>query len=114
MALWYFKLEDFKPKVGFIFEFHGGREDGIQYLHHCEIKEAIPNKKLTHSWKYIGYPGESFVTWELFDEGNKTRLKLTHSGLETFPADNKDFAKENFEAGWNYIINISLFNYLKN
>ena len=113
MALWYFKLEEFKPEVGFIFEFTGGHEDGIQYLHHCEITEVIPGKKLTHSWKYVGYAGESFVTWELFEEGDKTRLKLTHVGLETFPANNKDFAKSNFAAGWNYIINTSLLQHLE-
>ena len=113
MAQWYFKLEDFKPEVGFIFEFTGGPENGIQYIHHCEITEAIPNKKLTHTWTYVGYPGESLVTWELFNEGDKTRLRLTHSGLESFPADNADFAKENFAKGWDYIINTSLLNYLQ-
>ena len=113
MAQWYFKLEDFKPEVGFIFEFTGGPENGIQYIHHCEITEAIPNKKLTHTWKYVGYPGESLVTWELFNEGVKTRLRLTHSGLESFPADNTDFAKENFAKGWDYIVNTSLLNYLQ-
>jgi uncharacterized protein YndB with AHSA1/START domain len=113
MAQWYFKLEDFRPEAGFIFEFTGGPEDGIQYLHRCEIIEVVPNKKLKHTWTYVGYPGESLVTWELFDEGDKTRLRLTHSWLESFPADNADFAKENFATGWNYIINSSLLNYLQ-
>ncbi len=115
MAKWYFKLQDFKPEAGFVFEFKGGPEDGMQYLHHCEIKEVIPGKKLIHTWKYTGYAGESVVSWELFDnEDGTTRLKLTHSGLESFPADNPDFDKQNFAMGWNYIINTSLFNYLQN
>jgi len=113
MAQWYFKLKDFKPEVGFVFEFTGGPEDGIQYLHQCEITELIPGKKLAHTWKYAGYQGESLVTWELSEEGDKTRLKLTHSGLESFPSDNPDFAKQNFATGWNYIINTSLLNYLQ-
>jgi hypothetical protein len=35
-------------------------------------------------------------------------LKLTHEGLETFPASNTDFAKENFVAGWTHIVGTSL------
>jgi hypothetical protein len=49
-----------------------------------------------------------FVTFELFDEAGKTRLKLTHEGLETFPASNPDFAKESFTEGWTHIIGKSL------
>jgi len=49
------------------------------------------------------------VTFELFPEGNKTKVKLTHKGLESFPVTaNKDFAKENFMEGWNYIIGTGL------
>jgi len=103
MKKWYFDLKEFKPEPGFEFSFTGGPEDR-QYLHLCKITEVIPEKKLTHSWRYEGYEGNTFVTWELFDEGGKTRVKLTHTGLETFPADNKDFAKENFVAGWTEIV----------
>jgi len=112
MKEWYFKLEDFKPEVGFEFEFMGGSKEK-SYKHLCKVTEAIPRKKLTHSWKYDGYPGESFVTWELFDEDGKTRLKLTHTGLETFPQNNPDFAKESFSKGWTYITGTSLTNYLE-
>ena len=70
----------------------------------CKITKVVPGKKLQYSWRYKGYEGISFVTFELFAEGNKTRLVLTHDGLETFPATNEDFAKENFVEGWNTII----------
>ncbi|MCD6019479.1 MAG: hypothetical protein K0S53_2600 [Bacteroidetes bacterium] len=106
MQKWYFDFSEFKPEVGFEFQFEGGTEDKT-YLHLCKIMEVIENKKLTYSWRYDGYEGNSFVTFELFDEGKQTRLKLTHAGLETFPAI-KDFAKENFEAGWTEIIGKSL------
>ena len=69
-------------------------------------------KKLKYSWQYRDYEGLSFVTFELFAEGDKTRLKLTHEGLETFPAI-KDFARESFEGGWNYIIGKSLKEYME-
>jgi uncharacterized protein YndB with AHSA1/START domain len=112
MKEWYFDLDEFKPEVGFTFQFDGGSENKT-YTHHCEVTEVIPGKKLTHSWAYKGYPGKSFVTWELFDEGAKTRLKLTHVGLETFPQDMPDFARESFSKGWTYITGTSLMNYLQ-
>ena len=72
----------------------------------------MQGKKITYSWRYEGHEGISFVSWELFDEGDKTKLKLTHEGLETFPKI-QDFAKENFVAGWNHIIGKSLPGYLE-
>lgn len=111
MKLWYFNLAEFKPVVGFEFQFEGGTETKT-FLHKCKITEVIPGKKLKHSWRYDGYEGNSFVTFELFPEGNKTRIKLTHEGLETFPAI-PEFAKENFAAGWTDIIGTSLKNFVE-
>ena len=113
MKKWYFDLPEFRPEVGFEFNFRAGEKDKL-YLHLCKITEVVKGKKLTYSWKYDGYAGESFVTWELFEEGDKTRLKLTHSGLETFPADNPDLARHNFERGWTEIVGTSLKEYLEN
>jgi uncharacterized protein YndB with AHSA1/START domain len=113
MKIWYFDLEEFKPEVGFKFSFTGGPSPEKQYLHICEITEVIPEKKLTHTWRYDGYPGNSFLTFELTAQGNKTVLKLTHKDLETLPRDNPDFAIKNFEEGWNSIINDALENYFK-
>lgn len=113
MKQWYFDLADFQPVVGFEFEFMGGPEGGIQYRHLCKITEVISGKKITYSWRYDGYEGVSYVTFELFPEGNKTRLKLTHEDLETFPANNPDLARERFEEGWNYIIHTSLKGFLE-
>jgi uncharacterized protein YndB with AHSA1/START domain len=107
MKRWYFDLKEFRPEVGFRFQFSAGEEGGVQYVHHCEIKEVIPGKKLVHSWRYEGYEGDSQVTFELFAEGNRTRLKLTHEGLETFPKI-PAFARANFMEGWTQIIGSSL------
>ncbi|GAB2789046.1 hypothetical protein GCM10027275_37480 [Rhabdobacter roseus] len=107
MKQWYFDLPEFKPEVGFAFRFEGGK-DGNKYLHLCEVTEVVVGQKLTYSWRYDGYAGNSFVTFELFDEGEYTRLVLTHAGLETFPLSNPDLARGNFEAGWNEIIGTSL------
>lgn len=108
MKQWYFDLADFKAEVGFEFRFDGGPEDGPQYHHACKITEVIPGQKLTYSWRYEGYEGMSFVTFELAREGLSTRIKLTHAELETFPASNPDFAKQNFVQGWTEIIGTGL------
>jgi hypothetical protein len=48
----------------------------------------------------------------LFPEADKTRLKLTHSDLETFP-DVPELRKENFAEGWTSLIDTSLKEYLE-
>lgn len=113
MKQWYFDISEFKAEVGFEFQFTGEGKTGEKFLHLCTITDVVKNKKLRHSWRYDGYEGNSFVTFELFDEGGKTRLKLTHEGLETFPKTvNDDFAKGNFTEGWTSIINIALNDYV--
>ena len=117
MKKWYFDLPEFIPKVGFSFQFKGGKDENHQYLHLCKITEVVPGKKLAYSWRYDGYEGNSIVTFELFEEGNKsdgyrTRLRLTHSGLETFPKNNPDFARKNFAEGWTGILDTSLKTFL--
>lgn len=112
MKQWYFDLVEFKPEVGFQFQFTGKGQKGEQYVHLCTITEVIPLKKMQYSWEYEGYPGYSLVTFELYDMGNKTKLRLTHSGLETFLQDNADFARKSFNAGWNEIIGKTLPEYL--
>ena len=111
MKKWYFDMPEFKPVLGTEFSFEGGKDDNI-YVHLCQVTEIIPKKKLTYSWRYRGYDGISFVHFELFPEGNSTRLRLTHDGLESFPANNPDFAKDNFRTGWDEIINKSLTKFL--
>lgn len=113
MKIWYFDLAEFKAEIGFKFQFTGGPSPDKQYLHLCEITEAIPENKLTYSWCYDGYDGISYVTFELFSQDSKTLLRLTHKGIETFPAKNPDFAIQNFSEGWNDIINASLKDYLE-
>ena len=101
---WYMPaLDSFKPEVGFETQFsihHNGKD----FLHFWKVTEVVPRKKITYSWKYAGYPGDSLVTFELFSEGDKTKLKLTHTGLESFlPESNPDLARGNFLMGWTAI-----------
>ena len=108
---WYFDLKQFEPRVGFEFEFvveHGG----MTYHHLCRVTEAVPLTKLAYTWRYQGHEGDSLVTFTLFREGKKTRLKLTHEGLESFPKT-PAFARDNFQRGWNEIIGESLIQFLE-
>lgn len=112
MQKWYFDLSDFKTEKGFEFQFNGGTPDKT-FVHLCRITEVIPEKKLSHTWRYKGFPGDSLLTFELNNEEGKTRLKLIHEGLESF-SDEPDFAKENFRTGWNQIIGSNLKNFVEN
>jgi uncharacterized protein YndB with AHSA1/START domain len=112
MKQWYFDLPAFKPEIGFEFQFLAG-EENKEYLHLCKVIDVIDGKKLTYSWRYDGYPGNSFVTFELFEEGDKTRLKLTHEGIETLGPGNPDFAKENFAKGWTSILDEALKKFIE-
>jgi uncharacterized protein YndB with AHSA1/START domain len=112
MKKWYFQFEDFRTEVGFEFHFYGGTEEK-QYLHLCKVTEVITGKKIAYSWRYDGYAGISFVTFDLSEEAGQTILRLTHEGLESFPADDPNFAKSSFEAGWNHILGVNLKEHLK-
>ena len=111
MRQWYFDLKEFKPQVGFEFGFVVLHE-GNTYDHRCKITEVIPQEKIAYTWRYHGHEGNSLVTFELFAEGDNTRLKLTHTGLDTFPKT-AAFARENFEKGWTAIIGTELKQFLE-
>ncbi len=108
---WSFDISEFAPEVGFEFKFYGG-DESVKYLHRCKITEAIPNRRLAYTWRYEGYAGDSLVTFDLFAEGDKTRVRLTHAGLETFPKL-PAFARKNFMEGWTQIVGTSLKNFVE-
>jgi uncharacterized protein YndB with AHSA1/START domain len=109
MRAWYFpQLRKFKPVVGLEFVF---TNDGSAYRKEWRVTKVEDGRLLAHSWIYKGYPGISEVTFELFAEGDKTRLVLTHTGLASFP-DDPHFARKRFEDGWKQILGSNLKNYL--
>jgi len=112
MRKWYFNVQNFKLEVGNKFHFSAGSSEK-QYLHLCEITEIIPEKKLAYTWKYDGFAGSSLLTIKLVEQGHRTYLKLTHTDLETFAENGKEFAIISFNEGWNHIINIGLKKYLE-
>jgi uncharacterized protein YndB with AHSA1/START domain len=109
MREWYFpQLIKFKPVVGFEFVFSN---DGSPFQKEWYVTKVEDDRLLAHSWIYKGYPGSSEVTFELFEQGEKTRLKLTHTGLASFPTD-AHFARHRFEDGWKQILGSNLKNHL--
>ena len=104
---WYFDLEEFKPEVGFEFQFSVEHE-GTVYDHRCKVTEVIPERKLAYSWRFEGHEGNSLVTFELFAQNDHTtRLRLTHEGLETFPKM-PSYARANFTRGWTTLVGQNL------
>jgi uncharacterized protein YndB with AHSA1/START domain len=99
---WLSFFPEFKAEVGFETRFALGPDKDHQYVHICRVLEVVEGKKLTYTWRYDGYDGNSNITFELLPDGNQTKLTLTQEVTETFPADNPDFAQENAEKGWNY------------
>ncbi len=101
---WYFDLDGFQPVPGFRFRFAGKGSTGEEYMHDCRILEVIPGKKIAYSWTYENREGYSVVSFELFPDGDQTRLVLTHTGVASFAANGSDFMNESFTQGWTEII----------
>ena len=112
MKKWYFDPDKFSLVVGFNFKFPGNGQKGEDYLHLCEITEIVPLRKLQYSWQYENLTGISIVTFELFPDGERTHLRLTHSGLESFPKNNANFSVDSFKGGWTMLIKESLRDFL--
>ena len=112
MRAWFFEsIPDFKPVVGFRVEFDvdsGGR----RFPHMWRVTRVVPGELIELNWRYGGYPGDSYVTFELIRGGDSTRLKLTHVVKEDFPDDVPEFKRESCVAGWRYFINQRLNQYL--
>ncbi len=112
MVQWYFEqIVDFQPEVGFKTQFAVAFEDH-QYLHEWEVTEVVPGSRISYSWKYKGIEGEGAVTWDLSQTGAGSALRLTNTGLETFPQDDPAFTRESCENGWRYFINERLRSFL--
>ena len=112
MRSWYFDIPDFSITPGSEFHFYGKGKEGESYLHICKVLECVSGKKLSYSWRYDGYSGNSIISFELQTINSNTNLQLTHSGLETFPAV-AAFARENFVEGWTYLIKTGLKSFLE-
>jgi uncharacterized protein YndB with AHSA1/START domain len=113
MRRWYFEnIPSFEPEAGFEtrFSVQSGDRD---FVHLWKVTEVVPLRRITYNWKYEGYPGDSVVVFELFEQDNRTRLRLTHRVRESFPGDIPEFKRESCVEGWTYFIKKSLKEFLE-
>lgn len=114
MVEWYFDMiEAFEPHVGFETRFTvstGERE----FVHVWTVTEMRENERLAYRWRYDNYDGDGNVTFEISEEGESTKLRLTAVVTEPFlPADLPEFQRESAVAGWKYLLKESLKSYLE-
>lgn len=104
MPKWFFEgISDFRAEVGFDTRFDVTNE-GKVYPHHWRVTEVVPHQRIAYDWLYTGFPGASLVKWELSRDGERTKLKLTHTGVSSFPQDDKAFSRESCRGGWEYFL----------
>lgn len=112
MIQWFFdNIPDFRPEVGFKTQFNV-EAPSRNFLHLWEVTEVIPNKKIVTNWKYEGVAGDSFVTFELFEQGSRTKLIASTQVVEDFDDNIPEFKRESCFGGWNYFIKQKLKEYL--
>ncbi|NOU16606.1 MAG: SRPBCC domain-containing protein [Bacteroidales bacterium] len=112
MKQWFFdNIPAFEPVVGFETEF-SVQSEGRNFQHLWRILEVEPNKKIKYYWRYKEHKGEGFVTFELFESKENTKLRVTNEGLDSFPQDIPEFKRESCQAGWEFFIKERLKTYL--
>ncbi|MGK6354183.1 SRPBCC family protein [Sphingomonas sp. DT-207] len=99
---------DFEPVAGNRFTYQttpAGEWDGTI---HCQVLEAVPNKRFAYSWKgghagnrEYGSPLDTIVTFTLEPVEGGTRLRLVHSG---FVLPTNDSAYRNMSGGWTKVV----------
>ena len=105
MRKWYFpQLQKFEPTIGYKFQFD---DKNAVFQKEWMVTKVTPGKTFAHSWTYKGYAGNSEVIFDLFAEGNRTRLRVTQTNLESFPHD-PHFRRERFERGWDDLLGQNL------
>ena len=113
MKQWYFEnIPSFKPEVGFETSFNV-RSGERNFMHRWRVTEVVPLKRISYDWKYDSYPGDSYVVFELSEQGGVTTLRLTATVSEDFPDDIPEFKRESCIAGWQYFIKDRLKQYIE-
>lgn len=112
MQQWFFEnIPHFQAEVGFQTRFNV-KAPSRDFMHLWTITEVIPQQKIVYNWKYEGFSGDSFVSFQLEEQQNKTLLTVTTTVVEDFPDDIPEFTRESCQAGWNYFIKEQLQSYL--
>ena len=113
MRQWYFdNIPDFKPEKGFETRFQVQNE-GRTFTHIWKITEVIPYQKISYTWRFEEYPGESISLFTMTEKNDTTLLKLESHILRPFPNDIPEFRRESGVAGWDYLIHKNLVAFLR-
>lgn len=81
MARW-LMVSDFAPESGRAFTFRSEPSGSWDGMIHSEVREVVPERRLSYTWNANDIGAETLVTFELEPAGDGTRLLLTHSGFE--------------------------------
>ena len=104
MPRWFFEsIAAFQPERGFetTFPVHA---NGREYPHQWKVTEVVRNERLAYDWRHPGIPGAAVVAWDLSKAGSATRVRVTFTGIETFPQDDPAFQRESCREGWEYFL----------
>ena len=104
LRVWLFDtILTFRPEVDFetSFAVSTGERD---FEHLWRVEEVALYQRLAIGWRYGGFPGDSLVLFELDDDPDGTRLTLTHTVREDFPADVPEFERESGAEGWRLLL----------
>lgn len=113
MSQWYFEnIDTFRSEIGFETRFTVHSE-GKDWVHVWRVTEVVPGSRIAYTFNYDGYEGDASVLWELSDVEGGTRLRLTHTGIETYPQEEPAFQREMGVAGWTYLLQESLKSFLR-
>jgi uncharacterized protein YndB with AHSA1/START domain len=104
ISSWFMAPDNFKAEPGHTFHMTGTK-DGKEFPHTCTVTEVISEKKLSYTWNMSAIDGETFVTWELEEQGTQTHLTLTHSGWDNASFNTADISRNDYINGWNYFVN---------
>jgi uncharacterized protein YndB with AHSA1/START domain len=99
-----------EPRVGGKVRFSFYKEKSAaehqrDFLQEGTVKEFIPSKKLSYTWRFNDTPEfpETIVTWELEEiDHNKTRVVLNHSGFTG--KETGKLSSTEFDSGWTYFL----------
>ncbi|KAA3631479.1 MAG: SRPBCC domain-containing protein, partial [Calditrichaeota bacterium] len=87
--------------------------EGRVFPHRWKILRVEPHRLISYSWKFDNYDGDGYVTFELSEEKDKTKLRLTCTITEDFDDSIPEFKRESCVGGWEYFIKQSLKEYLE-
>lgn len=101
-----------EPKVGALVRFvtikeiHPEWKLDKDYIMEGTVKEFVPNKRLSYTWKYNDIPDfpETTVIWELEQiDSNKIKVNLTHLGFTG--KETGMISLESHDQGWTEVMN---------